>query len=161
MSKGEEGKQGAGEPQGRKLTAKELAFCREYLIDLNATQAAIRAGYNERSARQVAHRLLTKDYIQQEIQQLMDKRAEKVELTAEWILAKTQKLALICLGEEEIETTNLKGELVKRRRFDSLGAGRALELLGKHKKLFTDKVEHSGSVQASVTVNIDTKYEES
>lgn len=157
-----EGKQGAGEPQGRGLNPKQQAFCREYLIDLNATAAYKRAGYsakNDHVAEASAHKLLRNAEIRQEIQRLMDKRAEKVELTAEWILAKTQKLALICLGEEEIETTNLKGELVKRRRFDSLGAGRALELLGKHKKLFTDKVEHSGSV-ANVTVNIDTKFEE-
>ena len=49
------------------LTEKQKRFCDEYLIDLNATQAAIRAGYSERSARQIAERNMTKDDIQKYI----------------------------------------------------------------------------------------------
>ncbi|HSP41826.1 MAG TPA: terminase small subunit, partial [Luteolibacter sp.] len=54
------------------LSAKQAAFCREYLVDLNGTQAAIRAGYSEKTARSQAGRLLTKVDIEEEIARLVE-----------------------------------------------------------------------------------------
>ena len=69
-----------------KLTDKQEMFCKEYLIDLNATQAAIRAGYSVKTAKDIASQLLAKLNIQERIQQFKDKRAEKIEVKSDDIL---------------------------------------------------------------------------
>ena len=69
-----------------KLTPKQALFCKEYLVDLNATQAAIRAKYSKKTAKQQGTENLAKPIIQQEIERLMQKRSEKVEITADWVL---------------------------------------------------------------------------
>ncbi|MFZ5517673.1 MAG: terminase small subunit [Candidatus Zhuqueibacterota bacterium] len=69
-----------------KLTDKQKLFSEEYLVDLCATKAAIRAGYNNRTARAIGSENLTKPYIKSEIQRLMDERSKKTEITAEDVL---------------------------------------------------------------------------
>lgn len=76
-----------------KLTDKQEAFCQEYLIDLNATQAAIRAGYSEVSAKEIACGLLTKHNIQTRVSDLKAVRSEKTNITAERILNEYAKIA--------------------------------------------------------------------
>jgi phage terminase small subunit len=76
-----------------KLTPKQEMFCREYLIDLNATQAAIRAGYSSKTAGQIGERLLKKVETQHRIQELQAKRSEKTDITAERVLSEYAKLA--------------------------------------------------------------------
>lgn len=68
------------------LTDKQERFCREYIVDLNATRAAIAAGYSEKTARQSASRLLTNVNVQNEIQQLKKAVADKLDVDAEWML---------------------------------------------------------------------------
>ncbi len=68
------------------LTDKQAMFCKEYMVDLNATQAAIRAGYSEHTANVIGPENLAKPCIQEVIQKLMEKRSNKIELTAEYIL---------------------------------------------------------------------------
>ncbi|MBA9088732.1 phage terminase small subunit, partial [Fontibacillus solani] len=68
------------------LTAKQQLFVKEYLVDLNATQAAIRAGYSAKTAEQQASRLLSNVKVQDAIQKAMSKRSEKVEIKAERVL---------------------------------------------------------------------------
>ncbi|MCY9513302.1 terminase small subunit [Paenibacillus apiarius] len=68
------------------LTPKQEMFVAEYLIDLNATQAAIRAGYSPRTARKIGQENLTKPDIQRAIQEAMDARSKKTEITAEMVL---------------------------------------------------------------------------
>jgi phage terminase small subunit len=68
------------------LTAKQDMFCREYLIDLNATQAAIRAGYNRNSANRTASENLSKPDISKRIMELQQIRAEKVDADALYVL---------------------------------------------------------------------------
>ena len=68
------------------LTDKQEMFCREYLIDLNATQAAVRAGYSEKTARSVGNENLTKPDIQTRIQELMNERNEKLDIDAGYVL---------------------------------------------------------------------------
>ena len=62
------------------LTDKQEMFCREYLVDLNATQAAIRAGYSDKTARSVGNENLTKPDIEKRIQELMSSRSEHLRL---------------------------------------------------------------------------------
>ena len=76
----------------QKLTDKQALFCKEYLIDLNATQAAIRAGYSEKTAKEMGYENLTKPHILEEVQRLMKKRSEKVELTANDVLREIKDL---------------------------------------------------------------------
>ena len=129
-----------------KLTDKQAIFCKEYLKDLNATQAAIRAGYSEKTANRIGHENLTKLDIQEEIQRLMNERSDRVEIEADDILKSILRTRNICeqylliQGEygEELNSTALNGII------------RNNELLGKHKKLFTDKVEHSGEIKMPI-----------
>jgi phage terminase small subunit len=75
------------------LSAKALLFCQEYLIDLNATQAAIRAGYSKKSAGSIGEENLKKPEIQAEIKRQMDARSERTEITQDMVLQRWWKLA--------------------------------------------------------------------
>jgi phage terminase small subunit len=78
------------------LTDKEQRFVEEYLIDLNATQAAIRAGYSPKTARQIACENLTKPHIQDAVTLAMQERSERTKIDADRVLA---EYALIGLSD--------------------------------------------------------------
>lgn len=80
------------EEWGSELTAKQRAFVREYLIDLNATQAAIRAGYSEDTARAIGCENLTKPDIAAAIEAAMKNRAERTDITADRVLKELAKI---------------------------------------------------------------------
>jgi phage terminase small subunit len=107
-----------------KLTDKQKMFCREYLIDLNATQASIRAGYSKKTAQQIGTENLAKPVIQAQLAKMMDKRAAKVEISAEYVL------------QTILDTVELS-----KADNDKQNIYKGAELLGKHLKLFTDKQE--------------------
>lgn len=75
------------------LTHRQQRFVDEYLIDLNATQAAIRAGYSEKTAYSMGQRLLKNVEIQAAIQKAMQKRSQRVDITADRVLTELAKLA--------------------------------------------------------------------
>jgi phage terminase small subunit len=75
------------------LTPKQERFVQEYLLDLNATQAAIRAGYSAKAAKEIGYRQLTKAHIAAEIEKAQTKRAERCEVTADWVIDELRKLA--------------------------------------------------------------------
>lgn len=77
------------------LTDKEWLFCNEYLIDLNGTQAAKRAGYSEKSARQQATRLLSKASIQMSISRLRTDREDRTQVTHDRVLREVGRIALV------------------------------------------------------------------
>jgi len=130
-----------------KLTPKQEMFCKEYLIDLNATQAAIRAGYSKKTAKTIGGQNLSKLIIAQRIQVLFNKRAERVEIDGDWVLKKLQKVAERCMQEEAVMVKGDNGmEPTGEFKFDSSGANKSLELIGKHHKLFTDKLEIDGKL---------------
>lgn len=140
------------------LRPKQEAFVREYLVDLNATQAAIRAGYSAKTAGQIGDENLKKPQIRARIDELINKRAEKLELDAQWVLTKLKDVAERCLTEVEpileFDRHSRSMEPTGEYKFDSQGANRALELIGKHLKMFTDKVEHSGDVGVKIVDDI-------
>lgn len=78
----------------KKLTPKQKVFIDEYLIDLNATQAAMRAGYSKKTAPSMGNENLKKPQIQAEIQRRMDKRSKEVGLTADQIVSQLSKIAM-------------------------------------------------------------------
>jgi len=128
----------------KKLTLKQLAFTREYLIDLNATQAAIRAGYSERSAQQVGASNMLKHVIQEAIQEAMDKRAEKIGISADWVLNNLKEVAERCMQAVPVMEFDHDDKCMKETgeyKFEHTGANKSLELIGRHLKMFTDKVD--------------------
>lgn len=120
-----------------KLTPKQAAFVHEYMIDLNATQAAIRAGYSEKTARSVAAENLAKPNIQQAIQEARDAREKRSMITVEWVLA---QIASIAQDEEAQQRDRLK----------------ALELLGKHLGMW-ERREDTETQGVKVTVDAETE----
>lgn len=133
------------------MTPKQEAFVREYLIDLNATAAAERAGYSVHTAYATGHENLRKPEIAAAIQAAMNSRAERTEITADYVLRGIQEIAERCMqrapvmegrGENRRQVIDDEGRHVWQ--FDSSGANKAFENLGKHLKMFTDKVEHTG-----------------
>lgn len=148
----------------RKLTDKQAAFVAEYLVDLNATQAAIRAGYSERTAYRIGAELLQKTSVAEAIAAAQAKRAQRVEITADRVVSELAKIAFADprdlmewgpdgvklkasadLTEEQAasvaevsETTTKDGGSLRLKKHDKV---KALELLGRHMGMFKDKVE--------------------
>lgn len=119
------------------LNPKQERFCQEYVIDLNGTQAAIRAGYSERSARQIADQNLSKLDIQNKIKELQSEIGNKLGVDAAWIISRLKEVAERCMTAEPV-MTKVNGESIEsgEYKFDASGANRALELLGKHVGIF-------------------------
>lgn len=135
-----------------KLTAKQAKFCQEYMLDFNATQAAIRAGYSKKTAFSIGVENLKKPLIAAQIQNKQDKQALKAELTHEMIIKDLLEVKERCLQHKQVldREGNPTGEYV----FGSKGAIDSLNLLGKHLGMFNEKlsIEHSGEVKMSVNV---------
>lgn len=133
-----------------KLNDKQETFCQEYVIDINATQAAIRAGYSEKTANRIASQLLSKLDIQERIAELKQERSQRTQIDADWVLMAAKKIYDRCMQEEPIldregnpvVVTDGNGELVAAYRFDSSGANKALDTIGKHVNVqaFNEKV---------------------
>ena len=138
------------------LSNKQELFCKEYIIDLNATAAALRAGYSEKTAKQIGSENLSKLAIQARLRELQAKPLKKLEITAESVLQKFVEIRDRCLQEEPVY--NKEGNETGEYKFDAANALRANEALGKHLKLFTDKVEHSGEVSIVNRQEIFDKY---
>lgn len=75
-----------------KLTAKQELFCKEYLKDLNATQAALRAGYSENTSRQIGTENLAKPAVAAKIAQLMSERVESVDIDSSYVLRRLKEI---------------------------------------------------------------------
>lgn len=86
-------KPNASTPAPRSLTPKQKAFVNEYLIDLNAAQAAIRAGYSKRTAKAIAYENLTKPYIQAAIAVALRAREERTHIKSDQVLLETARIA--------------------------------------------------------------------
>ena len=119
------------------LTARQQRFVDEYLKDLNATQAAIRAGYKATTAVAAnAARLLTNDKVQEAIEARKQARVERVELEQDWVVNELRKVAQKCLPVEDDDGKPIANIV-------NVGV-KALELLGRHQGIFIDKREITG-----------------
>lgn len=114
------------------LNTKQKLFVAEYLVDLNATQAAIRAGYSKHTAMEQGCRLLKHPGVSAALAVAMEKRVEQVEIDAAWVLKRAVELHDAAMIEKAFAAA--KG---------------ALELVGKHidVQAFKDRVEHGGRVE--------------
>ena len=111
-----------------KLTAKQARFVHEYLVDLNATQAAIRAGYKPSNARQVAADNMSKANIQQAVQEAREAQEKATMYDANWIMAQIARIA-------EDETQAARDRL------------KALELMGKRYGIWEKRQDEDTSVK--------------
>lgn len=132
--------------EGR-LTPKQRLFVQEYLKDLNATQAAIRAGYSEDTAAQIGYQLLHKSLVVNEIKRRQEQREKQLGIDAQWVLERLKLISDRCVQAEPV--TDKDGNPIGEWRFDAAGANKATELIGKHLGMFAEKmkVEHSGEVK--------------
>ncbi len=153
-----------------KLTEKQQCFIDEYLIDLNATQAAIRAGYSVKTAQEQSARLLSKVMVQQAISEAIAERSRRTGINQNRILIELARIALLnpkALVNLEDATVNPEASpddlaaiaSVKVKRFPTKDGGegierevkfydkiKAIELLGKHLGMFKDRIELSGEL---------------
>lgn len=149
-----------------KLTSKQERFCLEYAVSLNATQAAIKAGYSEKTAGATGHENLKKPEIAQRIGELTAKTCEKLEIDAEWVLRSAKRVYDRCMQEEPILSrdgspvvvSTESGELAAAYKFDSTGANKALDLIGKHVKVKAwDKAEVEDQEAQSLNITFEVK----
>lgn len=118
------------------LNRKQQLFVNEYLVDLNATQAAIRAGYTTRTAHDTGYHLLHKPEVAEAVRRALAERAEKLQLSSEDILR---------------SIVDIRGKAVTDGKLSQ--ALKANELLGRHLRLFTDRLEHSGPGGAAIEIS--------
>lgn len=160
------------------LTPKQQRFVEEYLIDLNATQAAIRAGYSEKTANEIGAENLAKPSIAKAIQDALKERSERVQIDADYVLKRLveiDQMDVLDIMDDDgnvkplrewpkiwrqyisnIETISIddgEGWLKKIKWPDKV---KNLELLGKHVSVgaFKDKIEHTGPNGGDINVTI-------
>ena len=153
------------------MTKKQKRCVEEYLIDLNATQAAIRAGYSPDTAKSIGSENLTKPDIQARIAKAMAERSRRTGVNADRVIMELAKIAFVNASDViDADTATVKADAlpedtaaiqsVKVKTFGEDGLVRevkmadklkALELLGKHLGMFKDKVELSGSLETEKT----------
>lgn len=155
------------------MTAKQKRFCQEYLISLNATDAAIKAGYSKKSARSVGQENLTKpdikNYIAEKLQEIEDAKI----MDAKEVMERLTAVGRREVSEHQVVTLRNKTEkwvptgedgTLKKMIIESETAevvempakisdvNKALELMGRRHALFTDKVDVAGT-QKVIFVN--------
>ena len=161
-----------------KLTPKQQRFVDEYLIDLNATQAAIRSGYSEKTARDIGCENLAKPNIAKAIEEAQNKRQEQTQIDAAYVLKRLVEIDQMdvldimddqmkirpvnewpkvwrqyVVNLENLELSDGEGCFKKIKWPDKV---KNLELLGKHVSVgaFKDKIEHTGPNGGAINVTI-------
>ena len=125
------------------LTPKQQRFVEEYLIDLNATQAAIRAGYSEKTAKSIGQENLTKPDIQKAIKEAQEKLSNKAQVTVEMVVQGLLNEAKD-LSEGSTQSARVS----------------AWAHLGKHLGMFKDKIEHTGKDGGPIDLSLKVVFED-
>lgn len=138
-----------------KMTNKQKRFCDEYLIDLNATQSAIRAGYSPKTARQVGQENLTKPYIKAYIEERMAEKEKELIASQDEVL---RYLTSVMRGQSESEIVVVEGcgdgvsQAVKVKKApDERERLKAGELLAKRYGILSDKVNIEGAIPVVIS----------
>lgn len=132
-----------GDMENRKLTEKQERFIDYYIVTGNATEAARKAGYSERSAKQIGNENLTKldSFIKERLEELEDKRIAKADEVLKYLTAAMRGE----IDEEVVVTENIGDFMsearVVKKQLSAKERIKAAELLGKRYSLFTEKVD--------------------
>ncbi len=154
------------------MTKKQKLFVEEYLIDLNATQAAIRAGYSPDTAGSIGGENLKKPEISAAIAKAMAERSRRTGINQDRILQEIAKLALVNIDDVvDLETGEIKESATKEdlaciqsikikptefgtereiKFYDKKGS---LEMAGKHLGMFKDKLELEADMDLNITID--------
>lgn len=146
-----------------KMTPKQKRFCDEYLIDLNATQAAIRAGYSVKTAQEQSSRLLSNVMVQEAISKAMAARSKRTGVNQDRVVLERAKIAFVKMTDAVDSNGRIREdatdddlaciESIKYKESDNEFGGsverevkigsklKALELLGKHLGMWNDKLD--------------------
>ena len=156
------------------LTKKQKRFVEEYLVDLNATQAAIRAGYSPQTARDIGCENLTKPNIQNAIATAMAERSRRTGINQDRVIQEIAKLAFLNpIDVIDMDEATIKGEAnrddtaciasvkvkvipgedgnITEREIKTYDKLKALELLGKHLGMFSDKLKVEGAIPVVIS----------
>ena len=157
------------------MTPKQKRFVDEYLIDLNATEAALRAGYSKRTAYSIGNENLKKPEIQKAIHQQMKDREKRTEITQDKVLREfahiafddirnylefwtdeNGKLQVELKSSEEIDTRNISEIQLDngKLKFKLYPKDNALTQLGRHLGLFNDKLSFDGAININMKVKV-------
>lgn len=138
----------------RKLTNQQQLFVDLYNAspDMNATDCARQAYPRTKYPDKVAYQLLENPRVRKAIDEARAKRAEKAAISAQWVLDRLVELSERCMQAEPV--LDREGNSTGEYRFDSSGANKALENIGKHLGMFKDKLELSGKVTQDVNYNL-------
>nr|DAE54293.1 MAG TPA: Terminase small subunit [Caudoviricetes sp.] len=141
----------------KKLTAKQKRFCDEYLIDLNATQAAIRAGYSKKTARVIGAQNLSKLAVKNYINERMKEKEAELIADSDEVM---RYLTSVLRGQSQSEVVVVEniGDYMSEARLiqkapDEKERLKAAELLGKAHQIFVDKVEQTVDMDLNITVD--------
>ena len=137
------------------LNEKQQRFIEEYLIDLNATQAAIRAGYSEKTARVQGSRLLLNADVKTHIKEKMAEQSEDTIASADEVM---RYLTSVIRGQSRshvLARNDLGAEYVIEKPPDEKERLKAAELMGKRHQLFTDKVKVDGNMPVMIVDDLD------
>ena len=139
------------------MTAKQKRFCDEYLIDLNATQAAIRAGYSKKTARKIGQENLTKPDIKKYIEARMAEKEKELIADQDEVL---KYLTAVMRGKSQSEVVVVEGigegcseARSMQKAPDEKERLKAAELLGKRYGLYTDKIDQQIDMELNISID--------
>ena len=161
-----------------KLTPKQQVFVEEYLIDLNATQAAIRAGYSAKNADKIGPQLLGKSRIKQAISKAMAARSRRTGINQDRVLRELARVAFInptdvinmdeatvrgdasredtaAIASVKVKTIPTEAGNITEREVRICDKLKALELIGKHLAMFTDKFNVNAEMAVKIVDDIN------
>ncbi|WP_455804315.1 terminase small subunit [Clostridium butyricum] len=142
------------------MTDKQKRFCNEYLIDLNVTQAAIRAGYTPKYADKRAYELLDKplikSYIDEELKKIEDEKIADAKEVMQYLTSVMRNEVTEEVVVVEGEGDGCSSAVVVKKDMSAKDRNKAAELLGKRYRLFVDKVEQEVSATVNSTQKLDS-----
>lgn len=136
-----------------KLTDKQRQFCHEYIVDFNATQAAIRAGYSEKTAYSHGQRLLKNVEVSDYINKLKEEKIKNCDISREYVIDIIKKTIERCSQLEPV-MVNEGGKWIHKGeyKYDSAAVLKGAELLGRHLAMFTEKREINQNNSFSIEI---------
>ena len=159
-----------------KLTTKQKCFIEEYLLDLNATQAAIRAGYSARNADKISSELMGKTRVSEAIKEKMAERSRRTGINQDRVIQELARVAFVnpqnvidtetgkikpeaseddlaCIQSVKVKKTETARTTTVEREVKLADKMKALELLGKHLGMYTDKIDLDADMDLNITVD--------